>query len=358
MLSTLNIFFLNICIIFLVLSVTFYLMRNRLPIQRDSKFSTRFYFGLANGMTGILLIHNSISLNGAFIDLRLLPLALSALYGGPISIVTTGLLLIVYRIILDTGDSMIALQNSIITLVSFIVLVLLCTRFIKQKAALFTVIVTIGSLLVLVRMLSSEAENNAWQSIYVPYFLITIFASLLFYRLSDMLQEHFVLYSYQSYLASTDQLTRLANRHVIMDKVAVLEQEQAPWGVILFDLDYFKAVNDQYGHAVGDAVLRHFSVLLTQECPDDVTVGRYGGEEFIAILPNTFKVSPAQLAQQIVSTVTKTPFVMQDHALSITVSAGVAFARRQSASIVFKQADAALYEAKKNGRNQSHLYSN
>ncbi|WP_026831040.1 MULTISPECIES: diguanylate cyclase [Exiguobacterium] len=358
MISTLNIFFLNICIIFLILSVTFYLMRNRLPIQKDSKVSTRFYFGLANGVTGILLIHNSISINGAFIDLRLLPLALSALYGGPISIMTTGSMLLLYRVGMDIGESLTALENSIITLVSFIVLVIFCTWFIKPKGYLFTIIVSIGSFLVLVRMLLGNAETHAWQTIYLPYFLITALASFLFYRLSYMLQDHFVLYSYQSYLASTDQLTRLANRHVIMDKVATLEREQAPWGVILFDLDYFKAVNDQYGHAVGDAVLRHFSVLLTQECPDEVTIGRYGGEEFIAIFPNTLRSSPTEFAQHIVTTVTATPFVMQDHALAITVSAGIAFAQRQPASTVFKQADAALYEAKKNGRNQSYLYSN
>ncbi|WP_393965466.1 GGDEF domain-containing protein [Exiguobacterium sp. S22-S28] len=357
MLTTLNIFFLNICIIFLILSFTFYLLRNRLPIQQDSKLSTRLYFGFANGLTGILLIHNSIIINGAFIDLRLLPLALSALYGGPISIVTTGFLLMFYRIVIDTGESMTALQTSILTLISFVILVLLCTRFIKQKAALFTVIVTIGSLLVLIRMLMSDTAFQAWQLIFAPYFLITILASLLFYHLSRMLQDHFVLYSYQSYLATTDQLTRLANRHVIMDKVATLEQERAPWGVILFDLDYFKSVNDQYGHAVGDAVLRHFSVLLTQECPQDTTVGRYGGEEFIAILPNTLRVSPDQLAEQIVATVMRTPFVMQDHALEITVSAGVAYAGHQSASVVFKQADTALYAAKQNGRNQSYVYT-
>lgn len=357
MATTLNVFFLNICIIFLILSVTFYLLRNRLPVQPDSKLSTRFYFGLANGLTGILLIHNSIAIHGSFIDLRLLPLALSALFGGSISILTTSFLLLVYRFIIDTGTSALALQNSVITLISFTGLVLLCTRLIKNKGPLFTVIVTIGSVLVLFRMILSKSGLDAWQSIYIPYFLITVLSSVLFYRLSLLLQEHFVLYSYQSYLATTDQLTRLANRHVIMEKVAVLEQKKAPWGVILFDLDYFKSVNDQYGHAVGDAVLRHFSVLLTHQCPDDVIVGRYGGEEFIAILPNTLRVSPVQLSEQIVKAVTETPFVMQDHALSITVSAGVAFSKYQVASTVFKQADNALYEAKRNGRNRSHLYS-
>lgn len=356
MLSTLNIFFTNICIIFLILSVTFYLMRNRLPIQYDSKRSTRLYFGLANGLTGILLMHNSISINGSLIDLRLLPLALSALYGGPVSIVTTGIILLLYRVLISGGESVSALQNSLVMLTGFTVLIILCSQLIKHKGRLFNVIVTIASTLVLLRMLIGPSQPHAWQTIFLPYFLITIGASILFYHLSHMLQGHFVLYAYQSYLASTDELTRLANRHVIMEKVQALVEAKAPWGVIIFDLDHFKAVNDQYGHAVGDAVLRHFSVLLTQECPDSITVGRYGGEEFIVVIPNTFTVSPTRLARQLVQSVTDTPFVMQDHALTITVSAGVAYAKNQAAGIVFKQADTALYAAKDNGRNQFMLY--
>lgn len=356
MFSTLNVFFLNICIIFLILSITFYVMRNRLPIQYDSKFSTRFYFGLANGVTGVLLMYNSISINGSMIDLRLLPLALSALYGGSISISTTGFILLVYRVFIMQGESMIALQSSIITLLSFIILVILCARFIQHKGRLYAVIVTIGSLLVLVRMVLASPRIEEWQTIYLPYFLITISASFLFYHLSRILQGHFVLYAYQSYLASTDELTRLANRHVIMRKVNALVKANAPWGVIIFDLDHFKAINDEHGHAVGDAVLRHFSVLLTHTCPDNVTVGRYGGEEFIAVIPNTRTVSPTELAGKIVQSVTETPFVMQDHALAVTVSAGAAYAKNQPAPLVFEQADTALYAAKNNGRNQFVLH--
>lgn len=84
--------------------------------------STRLYFGLSNGMTGILLMHNAIDLNGALIDLRLLPLALSALFGGNISIAVTGLMLLIYRFVIDSGDSLDALFSSVITLLGFLVL--------------------------------------------------------------------------------------------------------------------------------------------------------------------------------------------------------------------------------------------
>lgn len=356
MLATVNIFFMNICIIFFVSTFTFYLLRDRLPIQPDSKMSTRLYFGLSNGITGILLMHHAIDLNGALIDLRLLPLALSALFGGNISIAVTGLMLLIYRFVIDSGDSLSALFSSVITLLGFLVLSFICRRFIKRQGYFFSAIVTVGSLLVLSRLIMSNSPADAWGMIYIPYFILTIGGAFLFYRLSSLLQQHFVLYSYQSYLASTDQLTRLANRHVILEKVTALEKSKDSWGVILFDLDHFKNINDTHGHAVGDAVLRHFSILLNEHCPAPVTVGRYGGEEFIVIVPDIELHHPVVLAETIVTAVQQTPFVMQDHAVSITVSAGIAYAHQQPTETVFKQADSALYEAKAQGRNQYRLY--
>ncbi|WP_426272851.1 GGDEF domain-containing protein [Exiguobacterium sp. R-17] len=356
MLATVNIFFINICIIFLVSTFAFYLLRDRLPIQPDSMISTRLYFGFANGITGILLMHHAIDLNGALIDLRLLPLALSALFGGNISITVTGLMLLIYRFLIDNGDSINALLSSVMTLLGFLMLSFICRRFITRQGYFFAAIVTVGSLLVLWRLITSNSPVDAWRTIYIPYFVLTIGGAVLFYRLSLLLQQHFVLYSYQSYLASTDQLTRLANRHVILEKVTTLEKNRASWGVILFDLDHFKSVNDTHGHAVGDAVLRHFSIVLNERCPAPITVGRYGGEEFIVIIPDCDLYEPIHLAETIVAAVQQTPFVMQDHAVSITVSAGIAYAHHQPAETVFKQADAALYEAKTQGRNQYRLY--
>ncbi len=160
MLATVNIFFINICIIFLVSTFTFYLLRDRLPIQPDSKISTRLYFGLSNGITGILLMHNAIDLNGALIDLRLLPLALSALFGGNISIAVTGLMLLIYRFVIDNGDSLNALFSSVITLLGFLVLSFICRRFIKRQGYFFSAIVTVGSLLVLSRLIMSNSPGG------------------------------------------------------------------------------------------------------------------------------------------------------------------------------------------------------
>ncbi|KQS20481.1 hypothetical protein ASF99_16090 [Exiguobacterium sp. Leaf187] len=356
MLTTVNIFFVNICIIFLVSTFTFYLLRDRLPIHPDSMMSTRLYFGLANGVTGILLMHHAIDLNGALIDLRLLPLALSALFGGNVSIAVTGTMLLFYRFLIHDGASLNVLLSSVITLLGFLILSFICRRFITRQGYFFSAIVTVGSLLVLWRLIISNSPVDAWETIYIPYFILTIGGAILFYRLSSLLQQHFVLYSYQSYLASTDQLTRLANRHVILEKVTTLEKSNASWSVILFDLDHFKTVNDTHGHAIGDAVLRHFSIILNEYCPVPVTVGRYGGEEFIIIIPDSEQYSPVIIAETIVTAVQQTPFVMQDHAVSITVSAGIAYAHHQPAEMVFKQADAALYEAKTQGRNQYRLY--
>ena len=157
--------------------------------------------------------------------------------------------------------------------------------------------------------------------------------------------------------ATTDQLTGIANRRVIFDTLenAVSREKRKdykPFVIIVFDIDFFKNVNDTYGHAGGDEVLKAFAKLLDSEITQPNQVGRIGGEEFLAILymeNESLNIFANDLIEKIQKNVVK----FEDTEISITASGGVAFSEEsKSSSDLVNKADKRLYKAKKSGRNR------
>ena len=157
--------------------------------------------------------------------------------------------------------------------------------------------------------------------------------------------------------ATTDQLTGIANRRVIFDTLenAVSKEkikDYKPFAIIVFDIDFFKNVNDTYGHAGGDEVLKSFARLLDNEISQPNQVGRIGGEEFLAILymDNT---SLDLFAKNLIEKIQQNIVDYEDTKISITASGGVAFSEESnSSSDLVNKADKRLYKAKKSGRNR------
>ena len=157
--------------------------------------------------------------------------------------------------------------------------------------------------------------------------------------------------------ATTDQLTGIANRRVIFDTLenAVPKEkikDYKPFAIIVFDIDFFKNVNDTYGHAGGDEVLKSFARLLDNEISQPNQVGRIGGEEFLAILymDNT---SLDLFAKNLIEKIQQNIVDYEDTKISITASGGVAFSEESnSSSDLVNKADKRLYKAKKSGRNR------
>ncbi len=158
-------------------------------------------------------------------------------------------------------------------------------------------------------------------------------------------------------IANTDSLTGLANRHVFSTNLAN-EVERAkrfkhPLSFILLDIDHFKAVNDTYGHQTGDTTLQVLANLLQDTVRTIDLPCRYGGEEFAIILPETNQAGAKQVAEQVRKTIEKHLFPEVE---KITISLGVAeFFSEEQAIDFIRRTDQALYQAKKNGRNQSFL---
>jgi diguanylate cyclase (GGDEF)-like protein len=159
-------------------------------------------------------------------------------------------------------------------------------------------------------------------------------------------------------LASTDELTGLANRRSFFERFAeawaLARRSDHPLGCIVFDIDYFKLVNDTHGHAGGDAILKALATTCRGCLRSYDVLGRIGGEEFCVYCPATSLQDTAELAERLRAAVAQTEFHARDTTIPVTISLGVA--ARQPAHAdpddLIKAADTVLYRAKQNGRNQ------
>jgi len=163
--------------------------------------------------------------------------------------------------------------------------------------------------------------------------------------------------------AIKDPLTGLYNRYFLEEQGKV-EIDRAkrygyPISLIMFDLDDFKRVNDTYGHQEGDRVLVRFARILKSKVRSTDMPVRYGGEEFIVLLPNTTPSEALLVAERIRKLMESTSFRFGSEEIRITVSAGIASCDSPDCSLdkLIYQADKAMYEAKRNGKNRVHVIS-
>jgi diguanylate cyclase (GGDEF)-like protein len=167
-----------------------------------------------------------------------------------------------------------------------------------------------------------------------------------------------------SFAATHDFLTNLLNRAEILAAVekefSRSGREGKPATLIMADIDHFKRINDSLGHAAGDEVLKEVAHRLKMDLRPYDVVGRYGGEEFLVILPGCDLTAGARRADEVRNLVAKDPIVTPYGTASATVSMGVTVTsavRDHSVTDLLHEADVSLYAAKKNGRNRVELFS-
>jgi diguanylate cyclase (GGDEF)-like protein len=157
--------------------------------------------------------------------------------------------------------------------------------------------------------------------------------------------------------ALMDGLTGLANRRQceesLADELARVERFGGSLAIVVADLDWFKDVNDRYGHPAGDSLLREFAALLQESLRDVDLAGRWGGEEFLLVLPGTDLAGGAQVAERIRAALANRMVLVDGTPIPVTASFGVAAVPpEKTASELFAAADTALYEAKRAGKNR------
>ncbi len=160
-------------------------------------------------------------------------------------------------------------------------------------------------------------------------------------------------------ISRTDGLTGLANRRHLEERLHEMWEHAArlnePLAAVMCDIDKFKSVNDTYGHQAGDAILKQFADVLSHEAREIDRVGRYGGEEFMILLPGTVLDAAVTFAERVRTSVEARTFTFDGGSVLRTVSCGVSawpHPRVASSEGLIKAADEALYVAKESGRNR------
>lgn len=158
-------------------------------------------------------------------------------------------------------------------------------------------------------------------------------------------------------LAELDELTGSFNRRCIMrmldEEIARAQRNKAPCSIALVDLDWFKRINDAHGHPTGDEVLRTFAITIFANIRNMDRFGRYGGEEFLLVLPGTTDDEAAHILNRLRTIIAELDWSAFSPGMQVTLSAGVAMLRPdESADTFLARADSALYAAKAGGRNR------
>jgi two-component system cell cycle response regulator len=161
-------------------------------------------------------------------------------------------------------------------------------------------------------------------------------------------------------MAITDALTSLFNRRYMESHLGTLIEQAAargkPLSTLVIDIDYFKAINDTHGHDAGDDVLRDFALRIKRSIRGIDLACRYGGEEFVIVMPETDMAVAAMVAERLRRRIAAEPFPIQEgaSAIPVTISIGIAALRGDddTAAALLKRADQALYRAKRDGRNR------
>jgi len=189
------------------------------------------------------------------------------------------------------------------------------------------------------------------------------FFSVFGYQMAASL-KHIQRFSTVKKEAIYDTLTNLFNRRHFEEKLSVETQMafegESNLSIIMVDIDHFKKVNDTFGHAGGDKVLREIASLLKSSVRKHDTVARYGGEEFVLLLPGAPLEPTNTVAERIRRSVENTPFDIGETQVRITISLGISnfpVHQTKSKEELVKMADLALYEAKRGGRNRVCIFT-
>ena len=204
-----------------------------------------------------------------------------------------------------------------------------------------------GAIALIITVMQIGYEAHKQYKRYIKVLMLNSFMNNKLNANNQLLNQH----------ANVDELTGLNNRRFILEdyysKVSSAKRYQLPLSILLIDIDYFKKVNDQFGHPTGDEVLMSVAVDLANGLRESDLIGRYGGEEFLALLPMADLDEAQIIAERLRSQVANSPVIQEKYGFSVTVSIGLAeLSLNETELELIARVDKALYAAKNNGRNR------
>lgn len=235
-----------------------------------------------------------------------------------------------------------------------------------KKSATFMWFIAYIALLIASGMIDQHIDDFGFHLPEIPSELSTLFFTLNIIMISSSIFGLFYYFVYSNldlqkklhFLANTDPLTRLPNRRSFFTCAEAefkrAKRYERSFSVLMIDIDFFKSINDTHGHAVGDEVLQLFSKVLMECCREVDLLGRYGGEEFVVLLPETSAKDIRLRAQRLIEKTQKIVIHTSKTNFTFTISIGISQLKYSDddLSAVLKRADEALYRAKESGRNQ------
>jgi diguanylate cyclase len=289
------------------------------------------------------------------VDLRHIPVIIAALYGGALPSIFSALIVIAGRLFLFPFS-----QASIVASLGMLIVGVVCGEFYKMKYSLKTKfwIMNIFSLLILsIALFINVDDKSIYSEIILCYWTISVSAGFASLYVITYINRYNQMVQTLKEQATTDFLTGLHNvrqfDQLFYHYVNEAKKNGKYLSLLLIDIDFFKNINDTYGHLEGDRILKEVGEILCRTSRDIDIVSRNGGEEFSIILPNCSYSHALEVAERIRLGIEQHTFILGNGMkIPVTVSIGVATYPDIESDDLYYRADQKLYQAKENGRNR------
>lgn len=355
-----NVLFINICIIVTFLYFSGILSKRYAIGETSISLPVQVNSGLLFGVYGIILMVYTIPVgDNTYADLRHLFPVVIGTYIGAVPAIISAIIIGIGRMILYGFTS-----SGIVACIGIIFIGAICAIISNYHWSRFykiTLMNVLGMFVTLISLIINLKDIPTIMNFYPLQFAIAIVGGLFVYVITEHIQSSNALFIQLEKRATTDHLTQLNNLRqfelTLKTHLSHAKNHDECLSLLVIDIDHFKKVNDTYGHAAGDVVLKAIGKILVDYSRSFDVVSRNGGEEFTVLLLDCPKHHALVIAERIRLGVMNHSFILSDHtAISITISIGAAtYPDTITVPIghaLVDMADKALYVAKKTGRNK------
>ncbi|KEP26423.1 GGDEF domain-containing protein [Bacillus zhangzhouensis] len=324
-------------------------------LKKEDTLLRQLCKGMLSGLLGVLLMFFSIKAGPAIIDLRHIPLILTAFYGGIAQTFIAACIVIIGRLLIEANVA------SFINIFSMMIIAtasfLIAERHINHVVKMLLSI-TISNVIATILFITIVHETSF--ELHFAYWIFSYIAGLFNFYVIEHQTKAYQLLNLYKFQAHYDFLTGVLNKRKFDEVLSHAfstkwKQSIHQMSLIYLDIDYFKSINDQYGHHEGDIVLKEIGTRLIKNTRSSDFIGRIGGEEFAVLLPNCSVEKTWQIAERLRRKIADQPIYLQDGtSIQTTVSIGCAYYPGTHTDIKKLPiiADQELYKAKQSGRNQ------
>lgn len=353
--------FINACILIAFISLTHLLIKD-IEIPYKGSLPAKAVIGIGSGSLGIILMLYSVKVGpDIIIDFRYIPLMLTAIYSGWIPAILASILVGGFRVLYFgvSEPSVIAMLNTLLAGIGFC---FISNKKISRKSKwlysmIYLLAVTSAALFIVLKFSMLFIEITAM------FCLANIVVSWVAFLYAEYLGEFIRLHHDLKYDAGKDYLTGLNNVRQFDACFRDVSQTALKKGkrlsLLFIDIDYFKNINDTYGHMAGDSILQGIAGILAESFRSSDIVSRNGGEEFSVLLMDCPAHHAIKIAEKLMKNVENHEFAVSEKtSIHITISVGVSTYPETTKSIgrLLEDADSAMYEAKRNGRGKAVLH--